>query len=152
MATYIITMVRTSQNEECTLGRMTFQGTEKDEGLEVVYTLERPGPDTTESGRRLRIPDGAYSMQWANVTGNGSLTGVLPLPWLFNSEVNANRGIYIHHGNFPEETDGCILVGLSQGKKAVENSRTALIRIKKYLNRVGIGNVQLMISSNYAKS
>ncbi|XVJ69389.1 MAG: hypothetical protein HEQ39_06850 [Rhizobacter sp.] len=118
--------------------------------MKTIYVLERPGPDTTASGLRLRIPDGTYKMKWATTTGNGSLRSVLPLPWLYGDSVPLARHIYIHHGNKPENSDGCLLVGLSRGLDRVDSSRQALDILKSYLNRIGIENVQLIVNSNYA--
>lgn len=73
----------------------------------------------------------------------------LPVPWLFNDKVPANRFIYIHNGNYPANTDGCLLIGHSRAEDFVGRSVDALRGFKKFLDRVGIDKVRLKITSDY---
>lgn len=85
------------------------------------YTLEPAGPDTTERGKDKRIPRGLYQVDW-----HSSPRFKKQLPRLFNKDVPANRYILIHAGNYPDHTEGCILVGRNYNNAGVFNSREAL--------------------------
>lgn len=74
------------------------------------YVLERPGPDTTKSGPRLRIPKGLYRLTWHN-SNIDSVKPYNPVPLLYNNLVPQGRYILIHNGNYPRDTDGCMPVG-----------------------------------------
>lgn len=113
------------------------------------FFLERPGPDTRESGLRKRILEGSYKMKWQTQTGLAGVRPHLPVPWLYNSNVSEGRRIYIHNGNRPSHTDGCLLIGTTRSTDFVGASVDALTKLKKYLNRVGIENVSVDVSSNY---
>jgi len=113
------------------------------------YILERPGPDTTASGLRKRIPEGTYNLKWQTTTNLRGVRPHLPVPWLYNRTVADNRYIYIHNGNHPHNTDGCLLVGTRRAPDFVGFSVDALTRLKRYLERVGIENVALRIRSDY---
>jgi Family of unknown function (DUF5675) len=147
---FTIEMVRLWETEKSTISTIAIPSASASAGeLVSGYILERPGPDTTQSGRRLRIPDGTYNVQWAASSATPSLNSQAPLPWIYNSSVSASRRIYIHHGNFPSNTDGCLLTGTGRSKDMVTGSVTALTKLKAYLSRVGVENVQVRISSSY---
>lgn len=144
MNTHNIQIVRKWQTANSTIGELTANG-----GLLQGYVLERPGPDTTASGQRLRIPEGTYKLKWHN----SSLAGVSPynpVPLLYNDLVPDSRYILIHNGNFPHNTDGCLLVGKSRGTDLVNDSVALLKELKQYLQDSSIENIQLHISSDYA--
>lgn len=116
------------------------------------FFLERPGPDTRMSGLRKRIPTGNYHLKWQDRTNLNGVLPHLPVPWLYGSNVADTRYIYIHNGNYPSNTDGCLLIGTSRGPDMVGSSVAALTRLKRYLERVGIENVTLCIASDIEKS
>jgi len=76
----------------------------------------------------------------------------LPVPWVYGSSVPETRRIYIHNGNYPRNTDGCLLIGSTRATDFVGNSVATLERLQAYLNRVGIENIKLCIRSNYSSS
>lgn len=145
-----IRVVRKWQTDRSTISEFRIADTKPGNGEKAQgFFLERPGPDTAESGLRRRIPEGTYKLKWQNRT---TLTGVrphLPVPWLYSKDLPDSRYIYIHNGNYPSDTDGCLLIGSSRMEDMVGNSVTSLKKLKKYLNRVGIENVTVKITSDY---
>ncbi|NMG71312.1 DUF5675 family protein [Parazoarcus communis] len=112
------------------------------------YVLERPGPDTTQAGLRLRIPEGIYRLKWHN-SNIDAVKQHNPVPLLYNNQVSEGRYILIHNGNYPHNTDGCLLVGETRGTDFVGSSVSMLQTLKAFLQSNGIENVNLSISSSY---
>nr|DAD71143.1 MAG TPA: Protein of unknown function (DUF2778) [Podoviridae sp. ctiuS14] len=86
-------------------------------------TLEAAGPDTVEPNKDRRIPKGEYNVQW-----HDSPRFRERLPLLYNELVPKSRGILIHRGNFPRDTEGCILLGNGYDEKGVYSSRDTMNR------------------------
>ena len=107
------------------------------------FFLERPGPDTSISGKRLRIPQGTYML----APNPGSKYPGVPRLYL-DSEGTDNdfwtRGILIHAGNVPSDTEGCLLPGEQKFVDKVSNSRNALSSLQNYITAKR-WNVQLNI-------
>lgn len=74
------------------------------------YTLERP---------EVQIPLGQYVIEIRY-----SPRFSRPLPHLL--DVPGRSDILIHSGNWPRDTEGCILVGLQKGLDSIAQSRLAL--------------------------
>lgn len=146
--TVMITVTRKWQSDNATISHFIIPGAVEGE-LREGYFLERPGPDTSEPDLRLRIPEGVYQLQWQSRTSLPGVRPHLPVPWLFNDKVPVNRFIYIHNGNYPANTDGCLLIGHSRAEDFVGRSVDALRGFKKFLDRVGIDKVRLKITSDY---
>ena len=107
------------------------------------FFLERPGPDSSISGKRLRIPQGAYML----APNPGSK--YLGVPRLYldlegTDGVFWTRGILIHTGNVPTDTEGCLLPGEQKFIDRVSNSRNALSSLHNYITAKQ-WNVQLNI-------
>jgi hypothetical protein len=95
------------------------------------FILERPGPDTSESGQSLRIPAGQYGLH----ANDGSHYPGAPRLYLPNEGIEGNfdkRGILIHVGNYPEDSKGCLLPGSIRTKDFVGNSGKTLPMISGY--------------------
>lgn len=91
------------------------------EGNPFLTTLELPWLDNQQG--ISCIPPGSYTAKRAVnvITGGG-----LKIPTTFRLQGVPNRsGILFHVGNFPRDTNGCILVGRSFGAKVVLSSREA---------------------------
>jgi len=144
----IINVRRKWENRNCTISEFHIPGIGQNE-IAHGYFLERPGPDTTASGLRKRIPVGDYHIKWQTATNLKGVRPHLPVPWLYNSAVPDTRYIYIHNGNYPHNTDGCLLIGTNRGPDMVGASVGALRRFKRYLDRVGIENVKLRITADF---
>jgi hypothetical protein len=81
------------------------------------YTLEDPEREEKIPGETA-IPGGKYE-----VIINHSQRFNKDLPLLLN--VPQFEGIRIHVGNYPKDTDGCILVGQTRDTDFIGNSRVA---------------------------
>ena len=88
----------------------------------LAYTLERhPGDPEHPS-----IPEGTYPVTMLKSSKFGTL-----LPHVLN--VPGREAIEIHCGNFPRDTEGCILVGNERGEDYVGESRVAVSRVIAWL-------------------
>ena len=131
----ILNITRFRNIPDGTIGKFFLM--DKDKVIMQGYTLEPAGGDTTESGRDRRIPIGAYNVVWHN-----SPRFKRSLPLLYNNLVPRSRYILIHNGNYPKDTEGCILLGDSYDKNGVFNSKATLNKFLElsygYLNEVKI--------------
>lgn len=91
-------------------------------------TLEAAGPDTVEPNKDRRIPVGEYNIQW-----HDSPRFRERLPLLYNELVPKSRAILIHRGNFPKDTEGCILLGNGYDDKGVYNSRDTVSKFMSFV-------------------
>jgi len=53
----------------------------------------------------------------------------------------------VHRGNFPSQTQGCILVGLGSQQDVVNNSRLAMDLLMKEIINLGGENINLIIKN-----
>ena len=92
------------------------------------FSLEPAGPDTTESGKDRRIPQGDYKLsRWVSKKYPQSLL-------VHNELVPKSRAILIHNGNTPNHTLGCILLGYTtDNKSGVYNSKKCIADLMKYV-------------------
>ena len=85
------------------------------------YSLEPAGPDTTESGKDRRIPEGKYNVKW---TYSPRFKGEYAT--LYNEKVPEWRRILIHSGNYPKHTEGCLLLGRTFNSQGVFDSKSTV--------------------------
>ncbi len=123
---------RTTETNESTTGTFSIPGT-KISG----YILEPAGPSTTESGLDRRIPAGTYNLK-KNV---GSKYGLR----LYNNVVPQSRAILMHIGNYPKDTEGCLLPGSSIGHDFVGGSGPVIQQIMNHFNRIGFNGAIITI-------
>ena len=92
------------------------------------FSLEPVGPDTIESNKDRRIPQGEYRLsRWVSKKYPQSLL-------VHNEVVSKERAILIHNGNTPNHTLGCILLGYTtDNKSGVYNSRKCISDLMKYV-------------------
>ena len=96
--------------------------------LAQVFTLEDPKRETKVKGITC-IPAGIYKLALRTQGGmTKRYAGRFPkthrgMIWL--QDVPNFKYVYIHIGNYPEDTEGCVLVGNLPGKDAVHQSRIA---------------------------
>ncbi len=126
-----------------TIAELSIEGTDF-----IGYTLEPSGPDTITANQNKRIPEGIYQMNWYNAV-KPSLSKYNPLPLIHNDQVAASRLILFHNGNYPRNTDGCLLVGTSRGPDVVNASVTKLKEFKKILQTVPVDEITVEITSEY---
>jgi len=91
------------------------------------------------------IPAGDYfiTLSWSN-----RFSQLMPL--IYNMpdlsvQNNGMRfdGVRIHWGNYAEDTEGCVLVGMSRGKNFVGNSRKAYSKLMDILKDIDIIPLQI---------
>ena len=124
---------RTTETNESTTGTFTIPGTSIN-----GYILEPSGPSTTESNLDKRIPAGTYNL----IPNVGQKYGLR----LFNKNVSKGRAILIHVGNYPGDTEGCLLPGSSVGKNSVGGSGDMIKKIMKHFTKVGFKGATITIT------
>lgn len=102
-----LSLKRTLKTKEAVLGALAVDGSFE------CFTLEDP------DGAGDRIDAGTY-----NVITDFSHRFQKIMPLLTGPKVDG-RGIRIHCGNTQADTEGCILLGQSEGKNEIEGSRLA---------------------------
>nr|DAX81754.1 MAG TPA: L,D-transpeptidase catalytic domain [Bacteriophage sp.] len=112
----LLEIIRFKEVADRTLGKFTL--TDQDKVIFEGFTCEPAGPDTIESGKDRRIPQGLYQMDWHI---SPRFNRVLPI--LSNEKVSKSRCILIHSGNNGTHTEGCILLGNKWTLAGVEQSR-----------------------------
>lgn len=103
-----LTLTRTWVTPKSIISGLIVPGLDKQ-----LFTLERPG---------VEIPEGAYTVKMQFSTRFNR-----DLPTLQN--VPGRSHILIHVGNFPKDTEGCLLVGTDRGQNSVLNSKVALTKL-----------------------
>src|SRR5262245_45098331 len=103
-------------------------------GLGHLYTLE---DQVREPDTWTRVAD--WKIHGQTAIPLGVYTVVLTLSQRFKVvlpellDVPGFAGIRIHAGNVIDDTDGCILVGLTAQQRSIGQSRTALDRLLRHL-------------------
>ncbi len=104
-------LTRTQYKKDRTLGTLTFRSTD---GPIVLYTLEPP----QRVQKPRTIPAGIYVVEVLMPRGTDQ-------PRLRLRAVEGFSNVYLEVGNFPRDTKGCILVGLSAEGEELRGSRKA---------------------------
>ncbi|EPR9025269.1 DUF5675 family protein [Cronobacter dublinensis] len=143
MAKHVISIKRLWQSDNSTISTYEVSGS-----TIKGYILERPGPDTTASGQIKRIPEESYKIKWHS-SNIASVKSNNPVPLLYNASVPQSRYILIHNGNYPRNTDGCLLIGSTKGKDFVGGSVAKLKELKEFITQEGIENFTVSITSCY---
>jgi hypothetical protein len=109
-----IEVIRQQFDDECTLGEMII------DGVHECFTLEPQtrAPDAPKVFAKTAIPYGTYPV---SVTYSPHFGADMPLV----GNVPDFEGVRIHPGNTAADTEGCCLVGESQGRDAIGQSRAA---------------------------
>jgi hypothetical protein len=123
---------RTTETDQSTTGSFYIPGT-KISG----YILEPAGPSTTKSGLDRRIRAGTYNI----IKNTGSKYGLR----LYNDQVPQSRAILMHIGNYPGDTEGCLLPGSSIGTNFVGGSGPMINQIMNYFNQTGYTGATITI-------
>lgn len=122
-------LLRNNIGLECTLG-VLFRF-----GDRVYTTLERPWKDNKKN--TSCIPKGVYKVVRHN-------THEYPNTWrLLN--VPDREGILIHIGNYPQDTKGCILIGLEYASKtSIKYSKKALDLLNEELQKIDEWELEIL--------
>lgn len=134
-----LTITRFKEIEDGTIGNFVLSNDGK--AIMTGFTLEPAGPDTIMPNKDKRIPKGFYHTTW-----HDSPKFKQKLPLLFNNLVPNYRYILIHAGNYPKDTQGCILLGDSYDERGVYNSKKTL---QKFLEFVKDSNFKVEIKAEY---
>jgi len=123
--TYEIAMQREITTELSTIGRMRVWSHE-------VFTLEDPPREHKVAGI-TRIPAGSYELR-LNILGGMNQRYQQRFPNMHEGmiellEVPMFEWVYIHIGNKPKDTEGCILVGTARSDDYIVSSAAAYKRI-----------------------
>jgi hypothetical protein len=115
-----LTLQRTKFTDDSTIGRMEV-------GDVIVTTLE-DGKREHKIYGETAIPTGTYQLELRN-EGGMSVRYNRRYPWhrgmIWLQDVPMFEWIYIHVGNYPRDTNGCILVGTTSGDDMIGSSRNA---------------------------
>lgn len=111
-----LTLTRTEKTKDYTMGSLEIDGEHFCDTLEPTWRDLGPGRPGHKIAGRTAIPDGRYPVA---VTWSPKFKKWLPLLL----HVPQFEGIRIHAGNTPDDTEGCILVGLRVKPGKVLDSR-----------------------------
>lgn len=104
-----VTLVRHWLTSKSTIGELAM-------GNFRCYTLEDPVRHGPKIPGQTAIPAGTYPLR---ITWSPRFKQYMPVI----EDVPGFTGIRIHWGNFPENTEGCVLVGRQRGEDAIFESR-----------------------------
>jgi len=131
-------IIRDTKTDKSTIGKFLIDG-------KILFnTLEDIERDVKVYGGTA-IPAGDYfiTLSWSN-----RFSQLMPL--IYNMpdlsvQNNGMRfdGVRIHWGNYAEDTEGCVLVGMSRGKNFVGNSRKAYSKLMDILKDIDIIPLQI---------
>ncbi|WP_155632970.1 DUF5675 family protein [Burkholderia stagnalis] len=114
--------------------------------LEPVY---REQPNVPVSAWKVfgstAVPIGTYSVEVTYFYKDGYYTPLL-------DNVPGFSGVRIHIGNFPKDTEGCILVGSLMGQNEVLNSKAAFDALMARINEARQKNQPIKITIQNAWS
>lgn len=114
----MLVLKRIFQNDKYTIGKLYLNDTYLCDTLEPPKYVNHPC-----------IDKGTYRIgyQYSNKFGRN-------MPFLLS--VNGRVGIMIHTGNYPKDTQGCILVGRNLQKGSVSNSKKTFDNVNSIIQGV----------------
>ena len=114
----MLVLKRIFQNDKYTIGKLYLNDTYLCDTLEPPQYVNHPC-----------IEKGTYRIgyQYSNKFGRN-------MPFLLN--VNGRVGIMIHYGNYPKDTQGCILLGRNLAKGSVSNSKQTFQNVNSIIQSV----------------
>jgi len=108
-------------------------------GERVCDTLENPWLD---NARNIScIPEGEYDVR-LRLARESATRDYLHL---LIKGVPERTYILFHKGNYPKDTSGCVLVGMTRGNNFVKNSKDAMDLLMEKIVTLGGTNINLII-------
>lgn len=140
-----------NKKEDSTLGSVVLEDVNGKE-LWKGYSLENIGPSTDTPNQDRRIVAREYQLEWTATTKNsnsklGKFRNKALLVTCKELPSFRHRRILIHTGNYPQDTEGCILLGKSVDKKQgiILKSVDAINELFAILEKLSIKEVSLKV-------
>ncbi len=127
-------LTRTDRNAKCTHGVLILPATSLAKSGLRLQTLEPP----RRPGKPRSIPAGTYVVEVLR-------SSVHPEPRLLLHAVEGFSNVYIEVGNFPQNTRGCVLVGLEREGDTLQESKLAY---QKLLESLGNASEFILVISD----
>ena len=128
-------LIRDTFSEISTIGELFL------DGERMCDTLELPWKDNQKN--ISCIPEGEYKVR-LRLARESATRDYLHL---LVQDVPNRKWVLIHRGNYPSQTQGCILVGLGSQQNKVDNSILAMDLLMKELINLGGTNINLIIKN-----
>jgi len=128
-------LIRDTFSKESTIGELFLNGER------ICDTLENPWVDNQRNVSC--IPEGVYPVR-LRLPRESATRDYLHL---LVQEVPNRDFILVHRGNFPSQTQGCLLVGLGTEQDVVHNSVLAMDLLIKEILNLGGENINLIIKN-----
>ena len=129
----VIKLSRYDKNDKRIISRM--EAINKKSEMTTGYTLEPPDLDNKKS--KSCIPAGEYKAYIRKKESSKWDYDVIQL-----KNVPNRSAIQMHAGNYPEDTNGCILPGEGRGKNAVWSSK---MKLDEIFNIIGKEDIKVVI-------
>jgi len=143
--TTLLTVTRRWQTANSTIS--TFEspiidtGTSCEPSIVSGYMLESKGPASTIKNQNRRIPAGTYHLKWHK----SPKFNHKKMPLLYNDQVSESRRILIHNGNYPKDTEGCLLVGSNKALDYVGRSNDTLKEVLTFLKDYDLNSGKFLL-------
>jgi hypothetical protein len=128
-------LIRDTFTKESTIGKLFINGESFCDTLENPYINNERNISCIPEGQykvRLRLPRESATRNYLH---------------LLVQDVPNRDFILVHIGNYPSQTQGCILVGNGRKQDIVENSRLAMELVIKEILNLGGENINLIIKN-----